>query len=97
MEQAAGANAYLDRHTTRLKDGIAALSGESADPQWAARATVEGLAVALQASLLVRHAPTAVSDAFCAARLGEDGGRRVFGTLPVGVDAEAIIDRALAT
>jgi putative acyl-CoA dehydrogenase len=96
VDLAAGANPHLDRHTAQLKEGIASLSDETADPQWAARTTVEGLAVALQASLLVRHAPAHVSDAFCAARLG-DGGRRVFGTLPAGIDAEAIIDRALAT
>ena len=54
---------------------------------------MEDLAVALQASLLVRHAPAFVSDAFCAARLGGEGGR-VYGTLPVGVDAKAIVDRA---
>ena len=64
------------------------------DPQFQARRVVEDLAVALQASLLVRHAPPAVADAFCAARLAGEGGR-VFGTLPAGVDAEAIIDRAL--
>jgi putative acyl-CoA dehydrogenase len=34
-----------------------------------------------------------VADAFCAARLG--GGGRAFGTLPAGVDAEAIVERAL--
>jgi len=53
----------------------------------------EDLALALQASLLVRHAPPAVADAFCAARLGGEGGR-AYGTLPAGVDALAIIDRA---
>jgi putative acyl-CoA dehydrogenase len=50
--------------------------------------------VALQASLLVRHAPPAVADAFCAGRLGEGG--RAFGTLPAGVDSAAIVERALA-
>jgi putative acyl-CoA dehydrogenase len=35
-----------------------------------------------------------VADAFCAARLGDGG--RVYGTLPAGVDATAIVDRALA-
>jgi putative acyl-CoA dehydrogenase len=55
---------------------------------------VEELAVGLQASLLVRHAPAAVADAFCASRLGEGG--RVYGTLPAGVDAPAIVERALA-
>ena len=53
------------------------------------------LALALQASLLVRNAPAAVADAFCAVRLGGDGGR-AYGTLPAGVDTEAIVDRALA-
>jgi putative acyl-CoA dehydrogenase len=50
--------------------------------------------MALQASLLVRAAPPAVADAFCAARLGGEGGR-VYGTLPSGIDARGIIDRAL--
>ena len=47
----------------------------------------------LQASLLVRHAPPAVADAFCATRLAGDWGH-AFGTLPSGLDAGAIIDRA---
>ena len=59
-----------------------------------ARRIVEDLALALQASLLVRNAPPAVADAFCAGRLGEGG--RAFGTLPATVDAGAIVERALA-
>jgi putative acyl-CoA dehydrogenase len=55
---------------------------------------VEEMAVALQGSLLVRHAPSEVADAFCASRLNGEGGR-VYGTLPNGIDAKAIIDRAL--
>ena len=58
------------------------------DP-WTARRAVEELALAFQASLLVRHAPAFVADAFCAARLG--GGGRVYGTLPAGVDGAAIV------
>ena len=91
-EQAAGADSRLDAHLGRVKAAIAELPSEE-DPQWLARRTVEGLGIALQGSLLVRHAPPAVADAFCA-RI-EDGGR-AFGTLPKGVDAEAIVDRALA-
>jgi putative acyl-CoA dehydrogenase len=34
-----------------------------------------------------------VADAFCAGRLGDGG--RAYGTLPPGVDAEAIAERAL--
>ena len=59
------------------------------DPEFEARSVVSDLAVALQASLLVRNAPAAVSDAFCAARLGAVG--RAYGTLPPGVDTEAIL------
>jgi putative acyl-CoA dehydrogenase len=47
----------------------------------------------LQASLLVRYAPSFVADAFCASRLG--GGGRAYGTLPAGVDGGAIVARAL--
>jgi putative acyl-CoA dehydrogenase len=91
-ELAAGADAQLDEHLRRVKDALAALGEE--EPQWHARRVVEDLAVALQASLLVRHAPAPVADAFCGGRLG--GGGRAFGTLPAGTDAEPIIERALA-
>jgi putative acyl-CoA dehydrogenase len=99
---AAGADARLDDHLAKVRHEATAIFGaedDSADErlynsQFAARRLVEDLAVALQASLLVRHAPAAVADAFCAGRLG-DGRGRVFGTLPAGIDAEAIIDRTL--
>ena len=57
-----------------------------------ARLVVERLALALQASLLIRHSPGPVADAFCATRLNGDGGLH-YGTLPAGVDTEAIISR----
>jgi putative acyl-CoA dehydrogenase len=88
-EQARGASALLDAHLDRLR-----AYAPAAEPQFEARRMVEELAVGLQASLLVRHAPAAVADAFCASRLGEGG--RVYGTLPPGVDAPAIVERALA-
>jgi putative acyl-CoA dehydrogenase len=93
-EQAAGADARLDAHLADVKDRIAALVASGEDTQWLGRRVVEDLALALQASLLVRNAPPAVADAFCAGRLGEGG--RVFGTLPRGADAEPILERALA-
>jgi putative acyl-CoA dehydrogenase len=92
VELAAGANDRLDAHVALLKEDLAALDPE--DAQYRARSIVERMAVALQASLLVRNAPPVVADAFCAARLGEGG--RVYGTLPKGVDAPAIVERALA-
>jgi putative acyl-CoA dehydrogenase len=59
-----------------------------------ARSLVESLALALQGSLLVRFAPPCVSDAFCATRLQRDHGY-TFGTLPPGLDAKAILARAV--
>jgi putative acyl-CoA dehydrogenase len=91
-ELAAGGDARLDEHLkgvrSRAQDAFA-----GGDPQFEARRIVEELALALQASLLVRYSPPAVSDAFCAARLNGEGGR-VYGTLPGGTDARAIIERA---
>jgi putative acyl-CoA dehydrogenase len=58
-----------------------------------ARRIVERMALVLQGSLLVRHAPAAVADAFCASRLAGDWGN-AFGTLPSGVDTAAIVARA---
>jgi putative acyl-CoA dehydrogenase len=49
-----------------------------------ARRIAETLALALQASLMVRFAPPAIADAFCASRIAGDWGR-AFGTLPQGV------------
>jgi len=65
------------------------------DPDEAqARRLVERLALALQASLLVRHAPAAVADAFLASRLGGEGGL-AYGTLPAGADPVTIVERHL--
>jgi putative acyl-CoA dehydrogenase len=51
------------------------------------------LALCLQASLLLRFAPTEVADTFCATRLGGDGGG-VPGTLPPASPVTALVDRA---
>jgi putative acyl-CoA dehydrogenase len=59
-----------------------------------ARRLVEQMALTLQASLLVRHAPAAVADAFCATRLAGDWGH-AFGTLPGSADLDTILARAL--
>ncbi len=102
-ELAAGAQPRLDAHLGRLRDRLrlsfSGGDGDDAqqrlyDTQFEARRLVEDLALALQASLLVRHAPSAVADAFCAGRLGDERGR-VYGTLPPGIDARGIIERAV--
>jgi putative acyl-CoA dehydrogenase len=53
---------------------------------------VERRALALQGSLVARHSPSTVAEAFLASRLAPDGGK-AFGTLPAGIDFEAIIER----
>ncbi|MCD6726566.1 MAG: acyl-CoA dehydrogenase family protein [Solirubrobacteraceae bacterium] len=88
IELAAGADARLDAFVRSLH---AELSGP-ATLEARARRLVERMALALQGSLLVRHAPAAVADAFCAGRLALDG-LAGYGTLPAGVDVEAILER----
>jgi putative acyl-CoA dehydrogenase len=83
---AAGGDARLDEATARLEREL------GAPDEAGARRLLESLATALQASLLVRHAPAGVADAFCASRLDAPGG--VFGTLPRGVDLAAIVARS---
>jgi putative acyl-CoA dehydrogenase len=63
---------------------------EAGEPR--ARAVVESLAVALQASLLVRHAPGALADAFYDSRLAREGGL-AYGTLVPGDHLGSIVER----
>ena len=58
-----------------------------------ARHLVEALALALQAALMLEHAPAPVATAFIGARLGGEGGL-AYGTLPEGTDSAAILARA---
>ena len=83
---AAGADRRLDAAVAGLTRTVTADEGD-------ARRVVERMALVLQGSLLVRHAPAAVADAFCASRLGGDWGH-TFGTLPRGVDTAALVGRA---
>jgi putative acyl-CoA dehydrogenase len=86
VEQAA--DPRLDPFVRELKDELATLD----DIEYRARRIVESMAVALQASLLVRHGDPAVADAFCVTRLAGDRGRAL-GTLPRGVDCQRIVER----
>ncbi|MET7571875.1 acyl-CoA dehydrogenase family protein [Streptomyces sp. NPDC005492] len=85
---ARGVDSRLDAAVTRLRTWL----GEATET--GARRLVEHMALTLQASLLVRHAPAAVADAFCASRLGGDWGH-AFGTLPDSAGLDTILARAL--
>src|SRR5205823_4052938 len=87
VEAASGADARLDAAVKRLRGELA--DGEDLEPR--ARRVAALMALCLQGSLLVRHAPAAVADAFCANRLDGDRGW-VLGTLPPGLDLAAIVD-----
>ena len=89
LEQARGADRRLDVHL----DGLRGEFSDLQDIESRARRVVEKMALGLQGSLLVRHAPPAVADAFCAARLDRDAGLE-YGTLPAGTDFETIIERS---
>ena len=89
---ARGGDARLDAHAERLR---AELRRPEVD-EFSARRLTESIALGVQASLLVRHAPAAVADAFCASRLGEAAGwGRAFGTLPAGIAPSPLIERAM--
>jgi putative acyl-CoA dehydrogenase len=88
VELAAGADPRLDAALDRLRRELT----DEEEQEFRARRVVELAALCLQASLLVRHAPAEVADAFCATRLGGEGGR-AYGTLPRGVDCAAIVER----
>ncbi|GAA3128892.1 acyl-CoA dehydrogenase family protein [Planomonospora alba] len=85
---AAGADRRLDEAADRLRKSL----GDLADVESRARRLAEDMALVLQGSLLVRYAPAAVADAFCASRLSGGGGR-AFGTLPSGLDLDTVIGR----
>ena len=87
---ARGSNRLLDRAARDLAGQLA-----SGIPDEAQARAFAGLAArTLCGSLLVRFAPPAVADAFCASRLGPRFSG-AYGDLPPGVDTAAIVERAL--
>ncbi|MFI0899597.1 acyl-CoA dehydrogenase family protein [Streptomyces sp. NPDC020983] len=87
--RARGADHRLDAAVKDLLSELGDLEGVEAR----ARRVVERMALVLQGSLLVRYAPPAVADAFCASRLGGEWGS-TFGTLPSGLDLGPVLERA---
>jgi putative acyl-CoA dehydrogenase len=87
---ALGRDARYDAWCARLLDELAG----GVASEFGARRLAEQLVVGVQAGLLLRHAPHYVADAFVASRIARDVGG-AFGRLPEGVDAAAILARAL--
>jgi putative acyl-CoA dehydrogenase len=98
LDLAAGGDPRLDTAVSGLNQELRKLAARTGpEAQFAARRLAGMITVALQAALLVRHAPGPVADAFCASRLGPGappGPGVPFGTLPDGLALNEILGRA---
>jgi putative acyl-CoA dehydrogenase len=86
---AAGVDDRYDEALAGLRKHLSARGIAEERARW----LTERLALLLQASLLLRHAPTPVAEAFVGSRLGGDHGF-AYGTLPPGSVSDAVLDRA---
>ncbi len=93
LRLSAGADPRLNSLTADIESSLHKGKNGS-DSEGQARRLAEKLALALQASLLVRHGGSAVAEAFCATRLAGDHGY-TFGTLPSGVDIDGLLLAAM--
>jgi putative acyl-CoA dehydrogenase len=89
LSAASGAHPALDRLASALPLRIEEMASELQ-----ARRLAQDVALALQAALLCRSAPSAVADAFCDSRLAGHWGQ-TFGTLAAGTDFDAILARSM--
>jgi len=92
VRRARGGHRALDASLATLESELKAAES---DDESLARRLVGRIALTLQAALLVEHGPPGMADAFCRTRL-ESGAPAALGTLPAGVDINAMIDRALS-
>jgi putative acyl-CoA dehydrogenase len=93
LHRVRGASRALDEHTDDALLQAGSLHPDSPTAAFTARSAVEGLAIALQAALLVEYSPAA-ADAFISSRI-EGGHGHAFGTLPPDLAGSvgAILDR----
>ena len=90
--EARGEDPRLDRAIEGVLESLA----DTAGLEVGARRLAGRMAACLQGALLVRFAPPAVADAFCATRLGTEYGGTL-GTLPRGTDPASIVTRTTPT
>ena len=90
LAPALGRNKHFDVHVVQLK----ALLGEKHGLEIRARELTQSIALAVQAGLLLQHAPDVVADAFCASRLAQRGWGAAFGVLPASTSFRGILNRA---
>jgi len=95
LQSTAGADRRLDGFVAEIQQLLPAkATGGPAHGQssfeYSARELTEKLALALQASLVMRHSSPAIAEAFIASRLSGHHGQ-AFGTLPSGIDVSGIL------
>jgi len=91
VQKAAGRNVLFDTAVKELKKQLT-----GADTlEFRCRTILGNMATTLQAALLIQHSPSEVAHAFCVSRL-VCLTPHLYGTLPDGVNCQAIIDRAFS-
>ena len=90
LEGAAGRDARYDRYRAALSADL----GDASDSELRARDLTHRIALATQPALLLSHGPAPSCEAFLASRLAA-GPPAAFGTLPPGVDCDALMARVL--
>ena len=100
LHSIAGADKRVDDYVAEIGISLESqlkqsLKGETSQIEGQARRLAERFALALQAAQMVRHSPPPIAEAFIASRLGGDHGK-TFGTLPAGIQLDAILERGQA-
>ncbi|MBI2435905.1 MAG: isovaleryl-CoA dehydrogenase [Candidatus Hydrogenedentes bacterium] len=89
LKTASGADPHYDRRLKSLEENLHGATDREAQ----ARYVVEQLALAIQANLLIQHAPDSAARAFCRARLERAGGME-YGTMPAPHEETKNLDYA---
>jgi putative acyl-CoA dehydrogenase len=93
LQSTTGADRRLDSFIANIQQLLPAKAASGpgqSSVEYSARELTEKLALALQASLVMRHSSSAMAEAFIASRLSGRHGQ-AFGTLPSGVDINGIL------
>ena len=90
-------DARFETFSAEMQQALTTLSSQDAGAiaklQRNGRVLVENLALMLQASVLLQHAPSAIAQSFVDAKLGEDAGQ-TYGVIPADVAFGPLIERA---
>ncbi len=87
LAPARGMDKQFDAHVSGLKDLLGKLTSSPAELEFRARELMQKIALAVQGSLLLQHAPAAVAETFCASRFAVDGKwGAAYGVLPAPSD-----------